>query len=73
LLWLGLRRDQRALRLAGFGLLSLAVGKVFVYDLSRLASIYRVLSLVALGLLLLLAAFAYQRIRAAERRETVAS
>lgn len=67
-LWVGLRRDQRPLRIAGFTLLALAVGKVFVYDLAKLASIYRVLSLVALGMLLLLAAFAYQRLRAVERR-----
>ncbi len=37
--------------------------KVFVYDLSTLTSIYRVASLIALGLLLLASAFAYQRLR----------
>jgi uncharacterized membrane protein len=39
------------------------VVKVFLYDLSTLTSIYRVISLIALGLLLLAGAFAYQRIR----------
>jgi uncharacterized membrane protein len=62
----GLRSDKRTLRLVGFGLLALAVVKVFVYDLAALASVYRVASLVAIGLLLLSAAFAYQRLRAAE-------
>jgi uncharacterized membrane protein len=62
-LFLGLRRNKRRLRLAGFGLLALAVAKVFVFDLATLASLYRVLSLVALGLLLLAGAFAYQRMR----------
>lgn len=66
-LWLGLRRDRRPLRLAGFALLALAVAKVFLFDLTALASIYRVLSLVALGLLLLTAGFVYQRLRAATR------
>lgn len=59
----GLLRDRRPLRLAGFALLALAIGKVFVVDLAALESIYRVLSFIALGLLLLAAAFAYQRIR----------
>lgn len=62
-LWLGLRRRSRELRLAGFALLAVAAGKVFLYDLSTLGSVYRVLSFVALGLLLLTAAYVYQRAR----------
>lgn len=60
---LGLVRDVRRLRLGGLVLLALAIAKVFLYDLSTLDSIYRVLSFVGLGLLLLAAAFAYQRMR----------
>jgi uncharacterized membrane protein len=59
----GLVLRRRRHRLWGFGLLLLAVAKVFLYDLAALASLYRVASLVALGLLLLAAAFAYQRLR----------
>ena len=59
----GLLRDERLLRFGALALLGLAVAKVFVYDLSELDSIYRAISFVALGLLLLGAAFAYQRIR----------
>jgi len=59
----GLVKDVRLLRLAALGLLGAAVVKVFVYDLSELESIYRALSFIALGLLLLAGAFAYQRIR----------
>ena len=62
-LWLGLRREVRELRLAGFALLILAAGKVFLYDLSELESVWRVLSFIVLGLLFLLAALAYQRMR----------
>jgi uncharacterized membrane protein len=39
------------------------VGKVFLYDLSALTSVYRVASFVGLGLLLLAGAFAWQRMR----------
>ena len=59
----GLVRDDKRLRLGGLGLLGLAAAKVIVYDLKELDEIYRVLSFIALGLLLLAGAFAYQRIR----------
>jgi len=59
----GLLRDLKPLRLAGLGLLALAVGKVFIVDLAALESIWRVASFLALGLVLLAGAFAYQRTR----------
>lgn len=63
LLWAGLRRELRPLRLAGFALLAVAVGKVFLYDMAALDQGYRVLSFVVLGLFLLAGAYAYQRMR----------
>jgi uncharacterized membrane protein len=68
LLWTGLRRDRRPLRLAGFALLAVALGKVFLYDMAALDQGYRVLSFVVLGLLLLAGAYAYQRMRRAGPR-----
>lgn len=68
----GLIRRKRALRLGGLGVLALAVGKVFLIDLAHLESIWRVGSFLAVGLLLLAGAFAYQRARLPslhERRE----
>lgn len=59
----GLRRDQRPVRIAALALLLVTVGKVFLYDLAALTSVYRVASFVGLGLLLLGAAFAWQRMR----------
>jgi uncharacterized membrane protein len=59
----GLVRNVKPLRLAGLGLLALAVGKVFIVDLAALESIWRVASFLALGLLLLAGAFAYQKVR----------
>lgn len=59
----GLRRRAPALRRAGLALLLVALGKVAIYDLSALSSVYRVGSCIVLGALLLLAAFAWQRLR----------
>jgi uncharacterized membrane protein len=61
----GLRRRDRTVRMGAWNLLTLAAGKVFLYDLAALDSIYRVGSFLALGLLLLAGALAYQRMRPA--------
>ena len=59
----GLFTDRVRLRLGGLVLLGIAIVKVFLVDLATLESIYRVGSFVALGLLLIACAFAYQRVR----------
>ena len=59
----GLLRDAKRLRLGGLALLALAITKVYTYDMAELDEISRVLSFVGLGLLLLVGAFAYQRIQ----------
>ena len=59
----GLRRDVRPLRRGALALLLVTVGKVFLYDLATLTSLYRVGSFIGLGLLLLLAAGVWQRMR----------
>ena len=61
----GLRRDVRDLRVAALGLLAVTIAKVFLYDLATLTSGWRIASFLALGLLLLGAGFAYQRLRPA--------
>jgi uncharacterized membrane protein len=59
----GLVRDRRELRIGALTLLAVTLAKVGLYDLASLDSMYRVASLVALGALLLLGAFAWQRLR----------
>ncbi len=59
----GLKTSNGPIRSAALALLLVAVGKVFLYDLATLTSIYRVTSFIVLGLLLLTSAFAYQRLR----------
>lgn len=58
---LGMRRGSRGARLGGLGLFGVTVVKVFVIDLAGLDAIYRILSFVGVGALLLLASFLYVR------------
>jgi uncharacterized membrane protein len=58
----GLLREAALLRWFGLGLLALATGKVFLYDLASLDPVYRVLSFIVLGIFLLLSAYAYRRL-----------
>ena len=59
----GLQRRLPELRHAGLVLLGLATLKVFLVDLAALDVAYRVVSLIALGLLLLASAGLWQRLQ----------
>ncbi|MFN2382674.1 MAG: DUF2339 domain-containing protein [Gemmatimonadota bacterium] len=59
----GLRVSRAPLRLAGLALLGVVTLKVFVVDLAALDIAYRGLSFVALGILLLAAAYLYGRMQ----------
>ncbi len=61
LLYLGLTRKP-SLRLAGFALFGISLAKIFLYDLPALSSITRALSFLAVGAVLLLGGFFYQRL-----------
>jgi len=62
LLTLGLARRTRALRLAGFALFGVSLAKLFLYDLAYLSSLARAVSFLAVGALLMLGGFFYQRL-----------
>jgi uncharacterized membrane protein len=66
----GMVRHSPKARLGGLALLAVAIVKVWTYDLSELEQLARALSFVALGLLLLAGAFAYQRFRPEEEDES---
>jgi uncharacterized membrane protein len=59
----GLIADERGARRAALILLAVTAGKVFLYDLSELEQLARVGSFIGFGLLLLMGAFAWQRVR----------
>ncbi len=67
----GMVRHSPKARLGGLALLTVAIAKVWTYDLAELEELARSLSFVALGLLLLAGAFAYQRFKPEEGEEGV--
>ena len=62
LLALGLTRGVKEIRHAGLGLLALALAKLFLFDLSRLSSLTRATSFLAVGITLLAGGFLVQRL-----------
>ncbi|HEY8550278.1 MAG TPA: DUF2339 domain-containing protein [Vicinamibacterales bacterium] len=65
----GLRWRYRPIRYLAIALFGLTIAKVFFVDLATLDRVYRMLSVIGLGLLLLLASYLYQRLRASEDDE----
>ena len=53
---------MRALQLGGFALFGISLAKVFLYDLAFLSSIARAFSFLAVGAVLLVGGFFYQRL-----------
>jgi Predicted membrane protein (DUF2339) len=69
-LYVGLIKRRRTLRLAGFALFGISLGKLFLYDLAALSSVTRALSFLAVGAFLIAGGFFYQRLSAQlEERE----
>jgi uncharacterized membrane protein len=60
----GLQRHSSVLRMAGFALFGISLAKLFLYDLGELSSITRAFSFLAVGGVLLVAGFVYQRLAA---------
>jgi uncharacterized membrane protein len=62
LLYSGLQRRVRALQLGGFALFGISLAKLFLYDLAFLSSVARAFSFLAVGAVLLLGGFFFQRL-----------
>ncbi|MEO7299580.1 MAG: DUF2339 domain-containing protein, partial [Verrucomicrobiota bacterium] len=58
---LGLSLKERIYRWCGLVILGAAVGRVFLFDVWKLETIYRILSFMALGLVLLVLGFLYNK------------
>ncbi|HXG59040.1 MAG TPA: DUF2339 domain-containing protein, partial [Thermoanaerobaculia bacterium] len=60
LIAIGFARSSPFLRWLALSLFGVTIAKVFLYDLSELERVYRILSFLVLGALLLAVSFAYQ-------------
>jgi uncharacterized membrane protein len=63
MLAVGIARRSKLLRIMALLLLSLTIFKVFLFDLSELQKLYRIISFIVLGAILLAVSFLYQRYR----------
>ena len=63
LLMVGLFLKSKALRHQGLLIFVISIFKVFIYDTANLESIYRTISFIALGVILLTASFLYTKYR----------
>ena len=63
LITIGFWKKFASLRYAALGLFALTLGKVFIYDMSNLANIYRIAGFVVLGVLMVAVSFLYQYAR----------
>jgi len=70
LLLAGVRMPDKALRLAGLGLLTATILKVFLIDAAELEGVLRILSFLGLGLALIGIGKLYTRVLSAERGRT---
>jgi uncharacterized membrane protein len=61
LMAIGFRRHLPFLRWLALFLLGVTIAKVFLYDMNELERVYRIVSFIGLGVLLLAISFAYQR------------
>jgi uncharacterized membrane protein len=61
----GLLRRVRSLRIIAIVLFGIAILKIFFYDLSFLETLYRIISFIGLGIILLTVSYLYQRYRSA--------
>jgi uncharacterized membrane protein len=68
LLGVGILGRERILRLEGLGLLLLCILKLFIYDLRNLEMVYRILTFIALGVILLGVSWIYTRFHDQVRR-----
>jgi hypothetical protein len=63
LLALGFAAKERSYRVAGLIVLGLSLGRALLYDLAQLEVVYRILSFIGLGVILLVLAFLYTKNR----------
>jgi len=63
LIFIGIRRKQKHLRIGAMVLLGITLAKLFFYDLSTLSTISKTVVLLVLGMIMLMASFLYNKFK----------
>lgn len=62
-LTIGIKKQNRDLRIVALSLLAITIIKLFVYDISNVSETGKIIAFILLGVLILVMSFAYQKIR----------
>jgi uncharacterized membrane protein len=63
LMLLGMRKEVKDLRIIALALVFLTLGKLLLFDVWKMSQVGRVISFISLGLILLIVAFLYQKLK----------
>jgi uncharacterized membrane protein len=63
LIFVGIRKKQKHLRISAMVLLGITLVKLFFYDLSSLSTISKTVVLLVLGMIMLMASFLYNKFK----------
>lgn len=59
----GIKKQQKSLRIIALSLLGLTILKLFLYDISNISETGKIISFILLGILILIISFVYQKIK----------
>jgi hypothetical protein len=60
---IGIKKQQKSLRIIALTLLGLTILKLFLYDISNISETGKIISFILLGILILIISFVYQKIK----------
>ncbi|SHM14774.1 DUF2339 domain-containing protein [Flavobacterium chilense] len=60
---IGIKKQQKSLRIIALSLLGLTILKLFLYDISNISETGKIISFILLGILILVISFVYQKIK----------
>ncbi|WP_291287698.1 DUF2339 domain-containing protein, partial [Flavobacterium sp.] len=60
---IGIKKQQKSLRIIALSLLGLTILKLFAYDISNISETGKIISFILLGILILIISFVYQKIK----------
>jgi len=63
MMWMGMKKDFKTLRIISLTLFTVTIGKLFLYDIMNIPPGGKIAAFILLGILLLAVSFMYQRLK----------